>query len=248
MKLEGKVAFVTGATGGIGKAIALRLAREGADLGLIARTASRLEDLQKEIRSLGGRAEYASCDITNPQDVNTAIEALRHRYNDQLDFLVNCAGSDLILRNFIDITEEEGRKMFDIYFHGPLNVLRSVLDYDKKPEVVVDVLSHAAYKNFPGNVYYGGAKAANMLASISLAQEHPGTKFYRVYPGIVDTPMADNNSLLKTIPKQNRVQPDEIGALVFEMINGDIHSSDVEIINENGITKRKRVILKTEEI
>lgn len=89
-KLEGKIAIVTGAGQGVGRGIALAFAKEGARLALPARTLSKVEDVKKEIETLGSEAIAISCDVSKKEDVIKAVAETVNRYG-AVDILVNNA-------------------------------------------------------------------------------------------------------------------------------------------------------------
>ncbi|MCD6052319.1 MAG: short-chain dehydrogenase/reductase, partial [Verrucomicrobia bacterium] len=93
-KLHGKVALITGGSRGLGKAMALALAKEGAQLALVARDETKLKAVADEIRQAGGIAEYFLADVTNQVEVNAAKEAVITRFG-QVNILINNAGINI---------------------------------------------------------------------------------------------------------------------------------------------------------
>ena len=92
MKLENKNAIVTGAAKGMGAAITLTLAREGADLLLTARDTAALEEVAGQVRALGRRAEVVAADVTDDPQVKAMAEKARNFFDGRIDILVNVAG------------------------------------------------------------------------------------------------------------------------------------------------------------
>ena len=113
-KFDGKVALVTGSGQGIGKAIAIELARGGAKVALVTRTVSRAEDVKKEIEAFGGEAVAISCDVKEKDQVKNAVKATLDAFG-TIDILVNNAQQFIWNKDFCDYTEDD---MEMIFFSG----------------------------------------------------------------------------------------------------------------------------------
>ena len=90
--LKGRVAVITGASSGLGKGMAKAFAEQGADIAILARRIERLEELKKELESLGVKVLPIKCDVTSTEDINNAAELVEKEFG-KVDILVNCAGS-----------------------------------------------------------------------------------------------------------------------------------------------------------
>ena len=90
--LKGRVAVITGASSGLGKGMAKAFAEQGADIAILARRIERLEELKKELESLGVKVLPIKCDVTSTEDINNAVELVEKEFG-KVDILVNCAGS-----------------------------------------------------------------------------------------------------------------------------------------------------------
>ncbi|MGI8635839.1 MAG: SDR family NAD(P)-dependent oxidoreductase, partial [Segetibacter sp.] len=117
--LQGKIALVTGAGKGIGKAIALALANEGVQVGLLARTDKDLQAVAKEIEAAGGKAATATADVSDLQSVNKAINSIQEQLGN-IDILLNNAGTGKFGK-FLELEPEEwenqGRvNLFGVYY------------------------------------------------------------------------------------------------------------------------------------
>ena len=90
--LEGRVAVVTGASSGLGKQMSMALAKQGANLAILARRVERLEEYKKELEKEGVKVLAVKCDVTSTEDINNAAQAVEKEYG-KVDILINCAGS-----------------------------------------------------------------------------------------------------------------------------------------------------------
>jgi 2-hydroxycyclohexanecarboxyl-CoA dehydrogenase len=185
--LENKVALITGASRGLGEALARRFAQEGASLCLAARDESRLERVAEEIKGLGGEALPVRCDVTRRNDVDALAETALARFG-RIDILINNAGS-LILKPFLDETDEEWQEMLDTNLTSARLVTRAVLPamLEAGAGKVVFVSSNAAKKGFPNDAGYSVAKAGLMALTRVLAVEYGtrGIDVVSVLPGLI---------------------------------------------------------------
>lgn len=130
MRLQDKVAIITGASSGIGRGIALMFSAEGARVAAFdIREESRLEaevpSTVEKIKSRGGEAVFLETDVSNSKDVNSSVEKVLEKYG-RIDILVNCAG--VFIRNdIVDITDEEWDKVMGINLNGYFHTCRKVL-------------------------------------------------------------------------------------------------------------------------
>lgn len=189
MKLEHSVALVTGAGRGIGKAVALTLANEGATVILTARTKSELEAVKSEIVSKGGKAFAIQADITNDNDVTRLFdEALLQ--TKRLDILVNNAGMG-IFKSVKELTAPDFDAMWNLNMRALfLCTQRAVKVMEKqKGGVIVNVSSLAGKNAFLGGAGYAATKWALMGFSKCLmleVREH-NIRVITICPGSVDT-------------------------------------------------------------
>ena len=154
------VAVVTGASAGIGRAIARELARAGYDVGLIARGHEGLEEAAREVRELGRRAEVLSADVADP----AAVEAAAARAEEALgpiDVWVNDAMTGMLAR-FTDTTPEEFRRITEVTYLGTVHGTLAALKRMKRRNrgTIVQVGSALAYRGIPLQAAYCGAKHA----------------------------------------------------------------------------------------
>jgi len=123
--LKGKVAFVTGAGRGIGKAAAVALANEGVNIGLLARTEADLVEVEREVKSLGVNAAYAAVDISSQEEVDQAIKKLTDSLG-PADILINNAGIGSFA-TLLEMDPQEWKRIIDVNLMGPYYVTRAVL-------------------------------------------------------------------------------------------------------------------------
>jgi 3-oxoacyl-[acyl-carrier protein] reductase len=125
-KLDGKVAFVSGASRGIGRATALALAAEGADLVLMARDGLALEEVAEEIRALGRRALVLPADVAESRQVAEAVKVALERLG-TIDILVCCAGT-VSRASIFELTEEEWDRTIAVNLKGCFNCVKAVAE------------------------------------------------------------------------------------------------------------------------
>ena len=123
--LKGKVAFITGAGRGIGKATAIALAKEGVNLGIMATTESNLKDVASVVEGLGVKVAYSAVDVSSLEQVQQAIEKITNQIG-KADILINCAGVSKFA-TLLDMDPEEWKKIIDVNLMGTYYVTRTVL-------------------------------------------------------------------------------------------------------------------------
>ncbi|HZG72725.1 MAG TPA: 3-ketoacyl-ACP reductase, partial [Chondromyces sp.] len=169
--LKGKVAFVTGAGKGIGKATAIALAKEGVVVGLLARTESDLVNVMHEIEALGGKSAFATADVSSLEQVEKAIETLTNQLG-PADILINNAGIGKF-GSFLSLTPEEWKSMIDINLMGVYYVTRTVLPQliEKNGGDIINISSTAGQKGAPVTSAYSASKFGLLGLTESLALE-----------------------------------------------------------------------------
>ncbi|MBI2761823.1 MAG: SDR family oxidoreductase [Chloroflexi bacterium] len=191
MKLQGKVALVTGASRGIGREVALALARGGASVALVARHRARLEEVAAQIES--GRALAIPADLTDLDQLRNAYETSVGHYG-RVDVLVNNAGM-ATGRDFIEAAPDDLARTVDLNFRAAV-VLARLAAADmatRRSGHIVNVASVAAVSGLPGEATYAGTKAAMRLFTASLRPELGalGIHLTDVVLGFVGTDMLD---------------------------------------------------------
>jgi NADP-dependent 3-hydroxy acid dehydrogenase YdfG len=231
--IKGKVVAITGASSGIGKAIAIELAKNSAKVVLGARRTEQLEQLVEEINSTGGMAICTKIDVNNKADlvqlVNTAVE----QYG-KLDVIINNAGVSQLSR--IDELDIEGwEEMIDINLKGVLYGMAAAIPVFKRQQSghIVNIISTAGLSIVPTMGVYAGTKNAIRTIAEAFRQESDrNIRITGISPGFVKTDFADNikNEEMKTAI-QKRME--EIAISPVAIANAVIYAvsqpDDVEI-------------------
>ncbi|WP_115576233.1 SDR family oxidoreductase [Xanthomonas campestris] len=197
MNLKDKVALVTGASSGIGAATALKLAANGAKVGLAARRTDRLQSLADQITSAGGQALVIEMDVVDPASVQAGATQLADAYGG-IDILFNNAGL-MPISDIESLKTDEWNRMVDVNIKGLLNSTAAVLPYLKKRGQghIINTSSIAGRKVFPGLSVYCATKHAVTAFSEGLRLEVAKKYNIRVtciQPGAVDTELFEHVS------------------------------------------------------
>jgi 3-oxoacyl-[acyl-carrier protein] reductase len=190
VKLTGCTAVVTGASRGIGRAIALRLASGGARVALLARDGDALARVETEIANAGGKALAVVCDVTDSAQVARAADAVRDALA-PVRVIVNNAGA--VLRAVTaDITDDEWHHVIAVNLDGTFRVTRAFLpDLAREGGRIINISSRAGRQGTPLLAAYCAAKHGVVGFTRSLAEELRTAKVSvnAICPGSVDTPM-----------------------------------------------------------
>jgi len=192
-EIRGSRAVVTGASSGIGRAIALELARQGAHLILVARRRDRLDQVADEIASADGRAECVVGDVTDPQARQASIDAAGRSYGG-LDLLVNNAGIGA-MGLFEDAEPTRIRQVMEVNFFALVEMTRLALPLLKQGtrSMIVNVSSILGHRGVPHNSAYSASKFAVQGFSEALRAEltRKGIDVLVVSPGTTETEFFD---------------------------------------------------------
>jgi 3-oxoacyl-[acyl-carrier protein] reductase len=192
--LNGKVVLVTGASKGIGKAIAEAFAAEGSKVALNARSSKDLEEVVTNLQRNGAEALAAPADVTNQQAVQEMVERVALRFG-TIDVLVNNAGGIGGFAGFEEITDAEWQSIFDLNVFSVVRVTRAVLPYMRRHNHgrIINISSESGIQPDAEMPHYNASKAAiiNLSKSMSKAFAKDGILVNTVSPAFIRTPLVD---------------------------------------------------------
>ncbi len=220
--LAGKVALVTGASRGLGKAIALALAAEGAAIAAVARSEEALAGTLEAIRAAGGTAEPFALDVADGAAADVVVEKIAARFK-QIDILVNNAGvtrDGLLMR----MSAEAWDTVLDTNLKGAFNLCKPIgrLMVKQRSGRIINISSVVGLRGNAGQANYAASKAGLIGFSKSVAREFAsrGITCNVVCPGFIETDMTHvlsddmKKKLLEAIPLQRLGQPEDIAGVV----------------------------------
>ena len=221
--LKGKCALVTGASRGIGKAIALKLASLGANLVLNYRSSeAEALEVEKEIKDMGVDAISVKGDISKIEDVENLVSAAKEKFG-AVDIMVNNAGitkDTLILR----MKEEDFDKVIDVNLKGVFNCLKTITPVmvRQKHGKIINLSSVVGISGNAGQVNYAASKAGVIGMTKSLAKElgSRGINVNAVAPGFIETDMTEvlgdkyKEEIKKNIPLKKLGKPEDVAEVV----------------------------------
>ncbi|WP_457753776.1 SDR family NAD(P)-dependent oxidoreductase [Thermococcus sp.] len=235
MELAGKVALVTGASRGIGRAIAVALAQKGANVVInYVRNEEEAKRTEELCREYGVETLVVKADVSNKEEVRKMVERVIKKFG-RIDILVNNAG---ILGNSInpmEITEEEWDKVISINLKGAFLVIQEVLRYMKKGKIV-NIASIAGKDGGTVGAHYAASKGGLIALTFNLARHlAPNILVNAVAPGPVDTeliPPEIKEKLRKLSLTGEIAKPEDVAHAVIFLLEND-HITG-ELIDVNG--------------
>ena len=242
MKLEGKVAIVTGATSGMGRATAVLFAKEGAKVVVTGRNEERAQEVVDEIKGNGGEAIYVIVDASNVEDCKKIFDATIEAFG-TVDILVNNAGM-LSMSPLLDVSIEEWNKVFAVNVTSALYLtqLCAPVMKEKGKGVIVNVASVASYAAHHGFAAYISSKHAMAGLSKSMAWElGPEIRVNAIAPGAIHTAMVDSiggpsvlQGMIDNCPCKRVGQPEDIAGAALFLASDDCTFLTGQIIKVDG--------------
>ena len=238
-----KVAFITGATRGIGKAIALELAKEGYNIALNYRTENEaLENLKKEISEIGVECYPVQGDVSKAEDAERMTKEIIEHF-EQIDVLVNNAGitkDNLILR----MKEEEFTDVINVNLVGTFNITKNVIKYMTKKRYgkIINLSSVVGISGNAGQSNYAASKAGIIGFTKSIAKELASRNITAnaVAPGFIQTDMTNllkdeiKEAIEETIPLKRLGTAEDVAKVVKFLASEESSYITGQVINVDG--------------
>lgn len=230
-QLQGKTAIITGASSGIGQAIAEKLAEKGVRVALLARREEKLTQIADSINEQAGEncAISIKTDVTDVQAMELAFQQTIEKFG-AVDFLVNNAGV-ITNSSFIEGTVEEWEQMIDVNIKGVLHGIHAVLPHmlDRSTGHIINIASVSGFEVTKRSAVYSSTKFAVRALSMGLEKElaRTGVRVTNISPGMVDTDLSSRAKVDRKI-----LQPEDIATAVVYAV------SQPDYVNVNEITVR----------
>ncbi len=244
-KLEGKIAMITGATSGIGKATALRFAKEGASLILTGRNEKSGKDLVETIKGMGHTAVFYRCDVSALADIDALTQTIDTEF-EGIDILLNCAGI-ATAGTIENLSYEDWDYIFNVNVRSTFAFCKWAVPVMRKRGGgnIINVASTAGTVGADGLHAYSSSKGAVVLLTKSMAADYSKENIRAncLCPGATMTPMMDGlgeeglQEFAKLIPAKRMAEADEIaGAALFLASDDSSFVYGATLISDGGFT------------
>ena len=227
--LVGKIALVTGAGRGIGRAVAINLAQSGCRMILTARTSDQLEEVQQEIATHGGEAVCIPADLTRDEEIAQLV-AKSNRYWEPADILINNAGWGK-RAPIVKGRQEDWDQTFRLNLRAPMILAKALLPpmVEKGNGAVINIGSISGKTGEANGAAYSASKFGLIGFTQSLYEEvrEYGIKVAVILPGFVDTPLIPPN---RQLDRSKMIQPADVAQTVHFILTSPPTCCPVEII------------------
>jgi 3-oxoacyl-[acyl-carrier protein] reductase len=219
VSLQGKNAIITGAGKGIGRAIAIALANEGVNVGLIARTQTDLDKVESELKADGVKVSLATADVSSNDEVNKAIDKIKSDFG-SIDILINNAGIAKFGK-FLELDISDWEKIIQVNLMGTYYVTRAVLQtmIDQQSGDIINISSTAGQKGAPVTSAYSASKAGvlGLTESLALEARKHNIRVTALTPSTVATELSIENKLTDGNPDKV-MQPEDLAELIVAQL------------------------------
>jgi NAD(P)-dependent dehydrogenase (short-subunit alcohol dehydrogenase family) len=241
--LHGRTALVTGASKGLGRAIAIALAGAGARVALVSRDERKLDEVATQIRASGGEADVFPADVSDEAQVEHLRTVVAAKFDGVVHILVNNAGIN-IRKPIVDFTLQEWRSVLDTNLTSVFLLCRAFVPMMKGRGYgrIINMTSMLSHVSLPGRTAYSASKTAllGLTRALALEMAPEGITVNGISPGVCDTeinaPLMQNPELraqfLARIPAGRWGRPEEIGKLALYLCSdeaGFITGTDIII-------------------
>lgn len=231
-KLQGKIALITGASSGIGRASAIALAEEGANLVLNARRQERLAELELAIEKIGGKAISVVGDSREEETARKAVESALGKFG-KLDILINCVGMGYY-KNIVDTSPAEFDEMMDTNVRSTFLFTRFAVPHmiEQGSGIILMIASMAGIYGFAGQAVYCASKFAEIGFTQALDKElRPhGIKVGAICPGGTKTEFAlGKGRTVESVAKSGMLEPEDVAGAVLLACTQSSKSRIIEI-------------------
>lgn len=235
--LNGKVAVVTGAARGIGRAVAVALAKEGVNVGVIARSEDALQSVVKEMEGYGVKAAYAVADVTNLEQVQAAAAKLKEHLG-LTDILINNAGTGKF-EKLVDMDPADFKNIVDVGIMGTFNVSHTIVPQliEKNAGDVINISSTNGLNGAATSSAYSAAKFGIIGITESLAAEvrRNNIRVTALAPSTIATDLADALNLIPAEKREQYMHPEDIAEYIVAQLklNQRMYIKNATLMNTN---------------
>jgi 3-oxoacyl-[acyl-carrier protein] reductase len=237
-----RVAFVTGASRGIGRATALRLARDGWAVGVnYLRDEEPAMDVVKTIEEMGGSALAVRADVADARAIGRAVEEVAETLG-RISGVV-CNAGIYMRRAFHEMTLEDWERTIDVNLTGAFNTVMATIPHLRRGGgSVVFVSSQLAFRGSSSSVAYSASKAGilGLMRGLVLQESHHGIRFNAVAPGTIDTDMISGYSeerrraRAREVPLGRIGRPEEVASVIAFLLSDESSYINGAVIDVNG--------------